>query len=453
MRRARWIAAIVGGVAALAAAGILAWNVLDRGPAVAPVRAAAAGLDLSRLLVLVDGDMAATGYADGRIYPIAEAGDLLVTLDDPGADDPVRREIPAGNTVMGWPGAMATDPAGRFAYVVEGRRSPPDGVERLDDVFAQMPTGTALTTIDLATGDVVSTIDVCLRPNSIDVAPDGGWLLVACGDEEGEFTMVPLAGGQPSTPRRFDLDLPDLTLRGEIDAGLSYAMIHPGGGAAAYIRANRGVGLVRFALDDDGVPVSAEAEPPVLDDAAAWLTVGRWTRSGGHFLVADVEWGPAPIGALLVTDGQVHSYALSPQDERRGIVSSAAVSKSPEAIELNRDGTRLVAVNMERTYLPGGVLALAPGRRASSLSLVAVDDASGALETVGEPVGFRGVLPEDAVFDADGDRIAVVVYQDHDAPRSDGWVELFAVEDDAIVPTGRRIPMPRGAHDLVALDR
>ena len=41
---------------------------------------------------------------------------------------------------------------------------------------------------------------------------------------------------------------------------------------------------------------------------------------------------------------------------------------------------------------------------------------------------FVACLPEDAVFDADGDQIAVVVYQDHDAPRSEGWVRFFNVD-------------------------
>ncbi|MEM9751693.1 MAG: hypothetical protein AAF869_12155, partial [Pseudomonadota bacterium] len=139
------------------------------------------------------------------------------------------------------------------------------------------------------------------------------------------------------------------------------------------------------------------------------------------------------------------------------IVSVAEVSKSPEAFELNRAGDLLVAVNMERTYLPNGFPgALFRHRNAASLSLVEVDARSGALKTLGEPVKFRGVLPEDAVFDADGDHIAAIVYQDHGKPRSDGWVTFFRIEGrgDArrIIETGERIALPRGGHDLVPID-
>ncbi|SFQ61288.1 hypothetical protein SAMN05421853_11323 [Roseivivax halotolerans] len=450
MRSVRWVATGLAAVIAGLAAAVGLWNVIDRAPPIAEPRAEADGLNLSRLLVLVDGDMAATAYADGRLHPIEGAQDLLVILDEPNNPQSERRTVPASNTVMGWPGAMTADPSGRFAYVIEGRTPPQPGTDRMASVHDEMPVGTLLTTVDLDSGAVVSSVPVCRRPNSIDIAPTGGWLLIACGDPDAELAVAPLEGGQPRTVRSFDLDLPDIAARPDIDDGLTYAMIHPTGAAAGYVLSNLGVGLVRFTLGDDGVPIAADAEAPV--EEGDWLTVGRWTRAGDHFLVADVKWGPTPLGAVFVGDGQIHSFALSPDDDTRGIVSSATVSKSPEAFEMNRAGDRLIAVNMERTYLPGGALALVPGRTGSSLSLLSVDDATGVVATLGDPVGFRGVLPEDVVFDADGDRLAVVVYQDHDGPRSDGWVEIFAIDGDDIVPTGRRIPMPRGAHDLYTLD-
>jgi len=450
MRVVKWIGGAFAALVGVILAATVAWNILDRAPAVADVRAEAAPFDLSRLLVLVDGDMAATGYADGHLHPIEGATDLLVTIDGLGSDAPQLSEVPASNTVMGWPGAMTANSEGRFAYVVESRKAAPEGVAAMASVFADMPDGTLLTTVDLTTGSVVSTTDVCTRLNSIDIAPSENWLLITCGDIASELAVIPLSDGQPGTPRIFDLDLPDMEARPGIDDGLTYAMIHPDGAAAGYIVSNVGVGLVRFELDGAGIPMAATAEAPLRE--GAWLTVGRWTNRGEHFLVADVAWGPAPTDAVFNGNGAILSFALSPSDAERGLVSSAIVSKSPETFELNRAGDRLVAVNMERTYLPGGLFSIVPARGASSLSLVSVDAATGQLEALGAPVGFEGVLPEDAVFDADGDRVAVVIYQDHDAPRSDGWVETFAVEGDQLLRTGERIMLPRGAHDLFALD-
>lgn len=450
----RWIVAVPLALVALPVIAIGAWHLFDRSPRPAPVGETDTQFDLSRLLVLIDADMTATAYADGNLVPIEGLNDMLIAIDDPGSAAPDATRVPASNTVMGWPGAMTADPAGRFAYVVEGRAPIDRSIQQLENTFRDMPVGNRLTVVDLAAAAVVETVEVCERPNAVDIAPSGDWLLIPCGDPDGELAVVALADGGVTEVRRFDLQVPDITQR-PVDVGLTYAMIHPDGAAAGIVQSNRGVALVRFELDAAGIPQAAVSETPtVLEDT--WLTVGRWTRSGDHFLVADVAWGPSAPDALFNGRGHIISLALSPEDADRGEVSRALVSKSPEAFEMNRAGDLLVAVNMERAYLPPGPFAVAPGQRASSLSLVAIDDASGELETLTDPVGFRGMLPEDAAFDRDGDHLAVVIYQDHDDLRSDGWVEFFGIERDggriAIVPTGRRIATPRGAHDLFALD-
>ncbi|MEO1015166.1 MAG: hypothetical protein AAFX08_08260 [Pseudomonadota bacterium] len=406
----------------------------------------------SRLLAIADADMAATAYANGELHPIEGSADQIFLLNPAATEAPQR--APASNTVMGWPGSLAVSADGRYAYVVTSRAQVDRSIEKVDSVFEDVPIAGDLTTVNVETGSVVSVTKACDKAMSVDVAPSGGWLLVACGRADGEAAVIPLIDGLPSgAPRVFDLDVPTYADRA-IDAGATYGVIHPGGRAAALVFNNRAVGLVRFDVDAAGAPVAAKAEDPT--ETARWLSVARWTRTGRHLIVTDVAWGPRPTDAVFNGRGEILSFALAPDDPARGIVAAAKVSKSPEAIELNRKGDLLVAVNMERTYLPGGLLSIFRGRSASSLSLVAVDDATGALRTLGEPLKFRGVLPEDAVFDADGDRLAVAVFQDHDAPKSGGWIEFFRIvgAGDArrIEAMDRKIMLPRGVHDLAPID-
>ena len=453
----RWIVIAVAVLVGTLSVTLIAWHVRDATPAAAETAAATGTFDAEHPLVLADGDMAATAYADGVLHPIENASDQLIVLSNlesnPDAVEPTKISAPASNIVMGWPGSTTASADGRFAYVVGSRNSVDRSIEQVESVWTGFPVGHTLTTIAVDSGDVLAETELCRKPMSVDRSPDGGWLLIACRDGTNELAVVTLAEGVPTDVRALDLDVPSYNLRNNAD-GATYAVVHPGGDAAGVILDDRAVTLVRFEMDAAGIPTAATSEPPQA--TGRWLSVARWTKAGNHLLVADVGWGPAPADSILNGPGAIVSFALAPDSEERGEISEAIVSKSPEAFEMNRDGTLLAVVNMERTYLPGGLFGLIPGRSASSLSLVGVDDATGLLTTHGEPVGFRGVLPEDAVFDADGDQIAVVIYQDYDAPRSDGWITFFNVDTTGATPvaqpTNRRIPLPRGAHDLYVID-
>ncbi|MEO0578036.1 MAG: hypothetical protein AAFZ58_05070, partial [Pseudomonadota bacterium] len=340
--------------AAALAALLAVWNLTSGSPAIAPSQESTATFDAQALLVAVDGDMAGTAYADGKLHPVADAADLLIGVDLKSLEQETFR-VEASNSVMGWPGSAALSSDGRFAYVIETRGQIDRQVEALDNLYLEMPNGSAVTTVELARNKVVDTRNACRRPSSVDVAPNGAWLLVACADATAELAVVALTDGIPSAVRNLDLNLPDFTARPGVDEGLTYGMIHPDGAAAGVIQTNAGVALVTFELDDAGIPRSAQTESPTYD--GKWLSVARWTASGEYLLVADVAWGPKPTDAVFNGNGAVHAFALAPQNDKRGVVSSAEVSRSPEAIELNAAGDLLIAVNMERTYLPGGPLA------------------------------------------------------------------------------------------------
>lgn len=131
-------------------------------------------------------------------------------------------------------------------------------------------------------------------------------------------------------------------------------------------------------------------------------------------------------------------------------------SLSPEGFDVGPSGTLLVVVNMERTYLPEGLPYSLFGRRQRwSLSLVDFDPVSGELSLQDGPIAFEGVLPKHAVFDRDGDMIAVAVFHDRQHAPDVGWVEYVHVDRSVggarLAPTGVRTLTDRGAHQLAML--
>lgn len=118
---------------------------------------------------------------------------------------------------------------------------------------------------------------------------------------------------------------------------------------------------------------------------------------------------------------------------------------------MSPDGQLLVTVNLEQTQLPAG----ASGRpRYASVSLFALDPASGALTPAGD-FAFDGLLPESAVFDGSSRRLAVANFGHLDDPTANGSLDFWRVvgaptgpEHLRLVKTNQSIPVQRGVHTL-----
>jgi dipeptidyl aminopeptidase/acylaminoacyl peptidase len=271
--------------------------------------------------------------------------------------------------------------------------------------------------------------------------------------KERPLVAVVLEGGRAVRVVDLMLSLPDLGAAPR-DAGATFVRLSPNGRDFAVNIANTHVGLGRLALDADGVPTGAALiGQPVATDG--WITMLRWSADGRHVLFADTAWNGGGLGAAINGPGRIGSIAFSADGAHR-LVSQAQVSLSPEGFELSPDGDLIAVVNMERTYLPDALPYALFGRRdRSSLSLVAFDAATGALRVVDGPVGFDGVLPEDVMFDADGDMLAVAVFHERSAAPKAGRVDYWRIDRSTgaprLVPTGRSTTVMRGAHDLALI--
>jgi hypothetical protein len=462
MRKALMFVAIVIAVPLVAIIGYATWVRAQLNTGEPLVERSAVPLAKSfaarALVAASDADMLGTAYVDGVLQPIEGTHDSVSRIDIDKRS--VQTSDLVTNSVTGWPGTLELSPDGKYAYVIESRGSRPANVDRVDNVHKDLLEGRLLTTVDLNSEmpKVVRTDDIAIDPTSVAVAPNGKWLAIAARDDESPITFVMLDDGVPIAVRHPLLSLPPFpppppeATAQESLAGVSYLRIAPNGRTIAIHIQSTYLIFGEVIFDADGNPAKIRLGPPM--QLTKCMSVGRWSLDGRHYIVSDTNWGPTPGDTFVAGPGELVSLAVEGFGAK--VVSRAQVSLSPEGMEMSRDGSLFVAVNMERTFYPETFpFDLIPRRQQASLSLVSFDASSGQLKVLDGPIAFNGVLPEDAVFDRDADMLAVAIFHDRVAKPMDGWIEMFAIDRSGglpkIVPTGQRIRLPRGVHDLAVV--
>lgn len=405
------------------------------------------------LIALVDTDMPAFAYADGNLLPHLDEPDF-VALVSGGAAPAMAARAAAPNSVTTWPGAMALSPDGRFAYVVEGRQSPARGVTKIESIEAGLPPGRTLTVVSLERGMVriVGTAGTAALPTGVAVSPDGRTLAITTEDRAADLQLFPLENGLPAAPINVDLAL-DIGI-GERVGRIEGVAWHPSGHVLAINLGSGGVGFVSLKRQADGRVVGALMQPEPLKFGNL-LSGLRWGANGRRLYALDTGWGEGRVSRITNGPGAIHVIDY-PEEGAPAVVQSIPTGLSSESFTMSRDGALIATANMERTYLPDSFPAgIIRGRTASSASLFAVDPASGRLTALGDPVFFKGVLPQGIAFDRDARNLAIAVFQDHSANSTEGWIQYMQVVGEGaerrLQPTDRRLVMPRGVHYLVAV--
>ncbi|MEO1039046.1 MAG: hypothetical protein AAFX09_05825 [Pseudomonadota bacterium] len=410
-----------------------------------------------RIAAVADADMVASAYADGRLEPLdaAEGADSVILIEERSGRLVELDRAPASNSVISWPHVIEASANGRTVYVVETRGSMP-GIEAVQNVYEDFPAGQTLIAYRVEADRFVEIgqADVGPSPESVSRSPDGRWLIVATRDPEAEVAFVALSEeGAPGRVVRADIDLGGFE-QGE--DGLNGLIWSPVDDLIAANIANKDLVIYRVERDGNGNPFSLSQTSEALRVGEQW-SVGKWTPDGRHYVITDTGWGDARGLSLLIQPRGHLSSVRVHQDGSADIADRLVIGLSPEGFDISPDGALIAAVNMRRTYLPDNpLLALWPGRNRSSLSLVSLDPDTGALQAAGDQVFFEGVLPEDAIFDADGDSLAVATFHLRSGPgRRLGYVDLWRVENTSqgprAVDLNERLATVRGPHDLVRL--
>lgn len=404
-----------------------------------------------KLLIASDADMVATAYADAKLDRVAGVEDALTVIDLPlDSSNPQIASIQVSNSVMSWPQIMATSADGKKAYIVEVRSRPEDGIQKLETID-DMPEGKYLTVVDLAIPSqpkIIESVAVGRNPEHISISPDGQLLAVNLQEKGRELLIVKL---QPDGKlgKRFYFPISSEGTRMDNQT----AIWHPSGKYLAMTQdQNSRVGFYQvITADNEDVQVTPYRQPLEVGNH---LTHPRFTSDGRFLLVCDLKWSTKPLqqlNFLMNPLGEAIAINFEPESNQPPTIASRVeVGLSPEGFALSPDNSLIATVNMRRTYLPNYIPAWR-GKSYSSLSLVKFNSRSGQLTKVDE-YGFAGLLPEQVTFDAEGNSLAVVIFNYREPSPTKGAVEFWNVipgDKPRLVRTGYKIDVVRGAHDLV----
>ncbi len=411
------------------------------------------------ILAAADADMVAFAYADGNLEPLnpGEGEDSLILIAEREGQLVVLDQLPAPNSVVSWPQIIEGVSETGAVYVVETRGSLPRSISEVDSAYTAFPEGRSLHAYQIAGERLIARGEspAGLNPQSVSRGPDAGWVLVASEEDDAEAVFIEVdQDGTAVSQRRIDLD-PDYREGGENRLrGLFWS---PNGEFVAANVENKRIEIYRVTRDAEGDPAGLIRTGPALEVGVRW-SVGKWTPNGRYFLLTDTAWPDGGGGLAMLTQsrGRLISVGVT-QSGEAFLADALRVGLSPEGFDISPNGRLAVTVNMGRTYLPDlPVLALWPGRNQSSLTLVSIDPETGALRQEGREMYFDGVLPEDAIFDADGDSLVVATFHLRSGPlRRRGLIDLWRIAETEDGPrleaTGQRLETVRGPHDLVRM--
>lgn len=129
------------------------------------------------------------------------------------------------------------------------------------------------------------------------------------------------------------------------------------------------------------------------------------------------------------------------------IVSRAPTGASPEGIAISPDAEWVVTTNLEVSYAPADDPRHTPY---ASLTFIELEPETGAMETVGTYY-YDGILPEAATFDASGQYVAVVNYDQLPGGSEGGSIDFWRVvegDEPKLVQTRSSVAVPHGPHSM-----
>lgn len=384
------------------------------------------------LVVISDADMTASAYIDGKLNKMRGAKDILsiMALEE---KDTIIYQLEVSNSVTNWTKSLALTKDGNYAFVAETRGGLPDSVQQVSNIFEALPPARKLTVIDIKTKTVISHIDAGTIPLVAQLNTTETILVTCVTDIGAEIVFIDWKA--PKFGRKQSVAMP--LKEGEIGRVTDITW-HPSGHYLALTLEELGqIVFLAFKNDNGNYSIEKIGEAITINGLVG---AGQFTSDGKDYIVPNLKnW---------VDDGELVSIRPDFKEGEHAITSIVQVGRAPEGFAISPNNDFVVVANMKGSHFPREHPLFTA---TSSLSLLSLDHTAGKLKML-EQYPFEGILPENIVFDQDGDTIALVVYEYHG--KDHGGVEFWELETDpmpVLMHLPNRIQVAKGAHALEVL--
>lgn len=394
--------------------------------------------DAKGIVALSDADMAASAFANGKIYKEKGTKDAFTSIKLPleKSYDEVRSVI-VSNSAANHTKAMVVSNTHHLAYVVDTRGMLADNVAELKNINEDLPAGGFITVIDIADvahPKVLYKFPTGKNPIGIDISPKGEYL-VLCTEEEGKELQV-LELDPTGKPVRI-IHRPQGLPAGKI----SDVSWHPNDNFIAFtFEDTKEVGLLKTTRDGPTnkiVRLELQGKPVKIGITPG---AGQFTPDGKFYLIPDLKRGQGDV------EGELFVIKFNLEGTEHFPISKAKVGQNPEGFAISPDGSLIVVANIKRTFLNWESADLS---RKASLSLLKLMP-DGSLVNHGE-YEFEGILPKSVEFDRSGKNIAVTVYDYFNYGKHFGGIEFWKVnqgDKPSLQKQDFKMFLTRGCHSL-----
>ncbi|WP_304235206.1 YncE family protein [Jiulongibacter sediminis] len=404
--------------------------------------------DAKGLLFLTDADMSAFSIMDGNLRKMEDSKDVISTLEFPlDYGDPGQiKTDKASNSIFKEAKNICFTSDQKLAYVLETKGETAYDDTSFEDIEEEFPAGRYVTVIDvtdLKKPKSLYRFPVGRNPSAISIDPSDKYLAIATEEYGKEIQLYELDNsGKPVRVIKKPSGLPPgriveikwhssgnfLIYLNQDEADLGIIEVHRDGPTQQIIR-----------LELYGDPVKIGGMP----------TKGEFTPDEKYFIALDKKKYKTDMEDRSKGELFVIKLNLEDRETNHYLISKAEVGENPCNFDIHPSGNYIVVNNLEHSFMPPEHY-MDDGE--SSLTVLSLSF-DGILESI-KTQKIDGILPSSAIFDKNGQNLAVSIFQYLTFGYSFGGIEFYKFDPNAksvLELQKGKIYVPRGAHSLKAI--